>query len=239
MKIKCIIVDDEPVARKILSEFIEEINYLELIAKVDNPLKVGAVLSEQVTDLIFLDINMPKMTGVEFLRSSTSLPPVILTTAYGEYALEGFEWNVLDYLVKPFSFERFLKACNRAKEYLELKKIKDGSSKNETGYFYVKSNGRIEKIMYDELIYVEARQNYVLLHTESKNLIVYLTLKAIEENLPAEVFLRIHKSTIINTNKIMNIEGNLINMGTVQTVISQSLYEPVLEKLLKGKLVKR
>ena len=239
MKIKCIIVDDEPVARKILSEFIEEIDYLELIAKVDNPLKVGAVLSEQVTDLIFLDINMPKMTGVEFLRSSTSLPPVILTTAYGEYALEGFEWNVLDYLVKPFSFERFLKACNRAKEYLELKKIKDGSSKNETGYFYVKSNGRIEKIMYDELIYVEARQNYVLLHTESKNLIVYLTLKAIEENLPAEVFLRIHKSTIINTNKIMNIEGNLINMGTVQTVISQSLYEPVLEKLLKGKLVKR
>ena len=226
-------------ARKILSEFIEEIDYLELIAKVDNPLKVGAVLSEQVTDLIFLDINMPKMTGVEFLRSSTSLPPVILTTAYGEYALEGFEWNVLDYLVKPFSFERFLKACNRAKEYLELKKIKDGSSKNETGYFYVKSNGRIEKIMYDELIYVEARQNYVLLHTESKNLIVYLTLKAIEENLPAEVFLRIHKSTIINTNKIMNIEGNLINMGTVQTVISQSLYEPVLEKLLKGKLVKR
>ncbi|PWT97428.1 MAG: DNA-binding response regulator [Bacteroidetes bacterium] len=239
MKIKCIIVDDEPVARKILSEFIEEIDYLELIAKLENPLKAASFLSENEVDLIFLDINMPKMSGLEFLRSATKLPPVILTTAYIEFALEGFEWNALDYLVKPFSFERFLKACNRAKEHLNLKNEKISPLRADVDHFYVKANGKIEKVLYDELVYAEARQNYVLLHTESKHLIVYLTLKAIEENLPADIFLRIHKSTIINTNKISSIDGNLVNLQDVQLIISQGLHETVMDKLLKGRLVKR
>src|SRR5436190_18296079 len=121
MKLKCIIVDDEPVARKLLKEYIDDISFLEFTGEADNPLKAQAILDTQSIDLIFLDINMPKLSGIEFLRASHSLPMVILTTAYAEHALDGFSLGVLDYLVKPFSFERFLKACNKAMDYHELK----------------------------------------------------------------------------------------------------------------------
>src|SRR5215831_11136564 len=121
MKMKCIVVDDEPIARKLLGEYIEDISFLSLVGEADNPLKAQAILSGETVDLIFLDVNMPKLTGIEFLRTSQSLPLVILTTAYAEYALDGYNLDVLDYLVKPFSFERFLKACNKAKDYNALK----------------------------------------------------------------------------------------------------------------------
>lgn len=121
MKLKCIIVDDEPIARKLLAEYIEDISFLSLAGEADNPLKAQAILARETIDLIFLDVNMPKLTGIEFLRTSQSLPMVILTTAYSEYALDGYDLDVLDYLVKPFSFERFLKACNKAKDYCQLK----------------------------------------------------------------------------------------------------------------------
>src|SRR5690349_5905850 len=120
MKLNCIIVDDEPVARKLLEEYVEDVDFFQLIGKAENPVKANALLNNNKVDLMFLDINMPKMTGIEFLRTSASLPLTVLTTAYTEYAIEGFELDVLDYLVKPFSFERFLKACNKAKEYFEL-----------------------------------------------------------------------------------------------------------------------
>src|SRR5690348_3632504 len=117
MKLKCIIIDDEPVARKLLEEYISDIDFLELTGKAENPIRASALLNGHV-DLMFLDINMPKMSGLEFLKTSTSLPSTVMTTAYSEYALEGFELNVLDYLVKPFAFDRFVKACNKAREYL-------------------------------------------------------------------------------------------------------------------------
>jgi DNA-binding LytR/AlgR family response regulator len=130
----CIIIDDEPVARKLLEEYIEDIDYLDLVGRAENPLKAGALLRSQQVDLLFLDVNMPKMSGIEFLRSLPVKPPTILTTAYTEYAIEGFELDVLDYLVKPISFERFLKACNKAREYFELlsgrqaASVEDGSA---------------------------------------------------------------------------------------------------------------
>src|SRR5947207_3227390 len=165
MKLKCIIVDDEPVARKLLKEYIDDISFLEFTGEADNPLKAQAILDTQSIDLIFLDINMPKLTGIEFLRTSHSLPMVIVTTAYAEYALDGFTLDVLDYLVKPFSFERFLKACNKAKDYYRLKRGPEKNAAAGENYFFVKCNGRIEKLLYDELLFAEASLNYVILYT--------------------------------------------------------------------------
>lgn len=236
MKWKCIIVDDEPVARKILEEYIADVDYLELSGKAENPLKASTLLDAEDIDIMFLDINMPKMTGIEFLKTSPKLPITIMTSAYSDYAVESFELNVLDYLVKPFAFERFVKACNKARDYIRL--LKKGEFVTEN-YFFVKCNGIIEKVHYEELIWVEARQNYVVLHTESRKLVVYLTIKSISEQLPEHLFLKIHKSTIINVSRIKSVEGNVINIGSCSVVISQNLYEEVMKKVLKGRMIRR
>jgi DNA-binding LytR/AlgR family response regulator len=240
MKWKCIIVDDEPVARKVLEEYIADIDYLELSAKAENPLKARSLLGSGDIDIMFLDINMPKMNGIEFLKTSPALPLTIMTSAYSDYALESFELNVLDYLVKPFAFERFLKACNKARDYIRLlQKDEPVAGTITENYFFVKCNGIIEKVHYEDLIWVEARQNYVVLHTESRKLIVYLTMKSISEQLPGRLFLKIHKSTIINVSRVRSIEGNVINLDTCSVVISQNLYEEVMKKVLKGRMIKR
>lgn len=237
MNLNCIIVDDEPVARKLLEEYVQDVDFLELIGKAENPLKANALLDNNEIDLMFLDINMPKLSGIEFLRTSNALPLTIMTTAYAEYAVEGFELDVLDYLVKPFSFERFLKAANKAKEYYELKnKQNENKSSN---YFFVKCDGKIEKVFYHELIYVEAMLNYVILHTETKKMIVYLTVKGIAEQLPVGKFLKVHKSYIVNTSKIKSIEGNEISLGSAKVVISQNLHDTVIKEILKDKMLKR
>jgi len=174
---------------------------------------------------------MPKMSGIEFLRSLPVVPPTILTTAYTEYAIEGFELNVLDYLVKPISFDRFLKACNKAREYHQ--------SPPSVDYFFVKCDGKIEKVTYNELVYVEAMLNYVILHTDTRKLIVHLTMKAISEQLPPRLFLKIHKSTIINVDKIKSIDGNEVDLGKCKVVISQSLQDAVIKEILRDRMLKR
>ena len=239
MKLKCITVDDEPVARKVLQEYVEDIDFLELAGSAENPLKANAILNNEKVDLMFLDINMPKLSGIEFLRTSVNLPMVVMTTAYAEYAIDGFELDVIDYLVKPFSFERFLKACNKAKDYYELKNKPAVETKETNDYFFVKCDSRIEKIFYDELIYVEAMLNYVILHTENKKRIVYLTLKSINEQLPGGIFLKVHKSFIVNMKKIKSIEGNEISLGTAKVTISQNFYDPVMKEILKDRMIKR
>ena len=241
MKLNCIIVDDEPVARKILQEYVEDIDFLQIVGMAENPLKANSLLLSEKVDLMFLDINMPKMSGIDFLKTGSRLPLTILTTAYSDYALEGFELYVLDYLVKPFSADRFLKACMKAKEYYELKNGTDGKISNLPGadYCFVKCDGRIEKVFFDELIYVEAMMNYIILHTETRKLIVYLTIKSILEQLPPEMFLKIHKSTIINIKKVKSIEGNSINLGKTNVVISQNLQDSAMKAILKNRLFKR
>jgi DNA-binding LytR/AlgR family response regulator len=239
MILNCIIIDDEPIARKLLQEYIEETDFLKLTGSAENPLKIAGLISEQNADLIFLDINMPKMTGLEFLRSGRNLPMVIMTTAYGQYALDGFELDVIDYLVKPFSLERFLKACRKAHDYKLLKERTLSRDKTADEYLFVKSNGKIEKVILDELIYVEALTNYVVLHIAGGKLITYLTIKGIMEKLPAEKFIQVHKSYIINTDKIKTIEGNTIHLGDHKITIGQSFRNEVMEKLLKDKFLKR
>jgi len=239
MKLNCIIVDDEPVARKVLEEYIADVDFLDLKGKAENPVKATALLNNSEIDLMFLDINMPKLSGIEFLRTSDSLPMTIMTTAYPDYALEGFELNVLDYLVKPFSFERFLKAVYKAKEYHELKSKAASISSFSDDYFFVKCNGKIEKILYDELVYIEAMLNYVVLHTETRKMIVYLTIKSLAEELPADKFLKVHKSYIVNLSKIKSIEGNEISIGSSKVIISQNLRDNVMKQILKDKMIKR
>ncbi len=158
MTLECIIIDDEPVARKVLEEYIQDTAFLSLAGKAENPIKAKALLDSRKADLLFLDINMPRMSGIEFLKSTANLPMTIMTTAYAEYALEGFELDVIDYLVKPFAYERFLKACTKAREYHELKQQHRVPLPNNVPqeYFFVKCDGRIEKVTYNEFVYIEA-----------------------------------------------------------------------------------
>ncbi|MDP4265593.1 MAG: LytTR family DNA-binding domain-containing protein [Bacteroidota bacterium] len=239
MKLSCLIIDDEPIARKLLKEYIEETDFLTLAGTAENPLKATGLINGQQIDLIFLDINMPKMNGLEFLRAVPDLPMVILTTAYDQYALEGFELAVVDYLVKPFSLERFMKACQKALELKMLRERKATDDKPGADYFFIKCDGKIEKVIYDELIYIEAMSNYVILHTLKDQLIAYMTIKGILENLPPDKFLQVHKSFIVNTDRISTIEGNILHLGTTRITMGSSYSPDVLNRILKDRYFKR
>jgi DNA-binding LytR/AlgR family response regulator len=238
--IRCIIIDDEPLARKGLREYINDIDFLQLEAEFDTPLKATKHLSEGSIQLIFLDIQMPKITGLEFFKTLHNAPPVIFTTAYPQYALDGFELDALDYLVKPISFERFLKAAMRVKEYYEVrtKNISEQSS-GEEDFFFIKADNKLIKIFFDDILYVEALQNYVSIHTKTKKFITYLTFKSVEEYLPADQFIKTHKSFIIAASKIDSIDGNNIRIGENHIPISRTSKDEVMERLLKGRFLKR
>ena len=239
MKLKCIIIDDEPIARKVLQEFIEEIDYLELAGQAENSLKAMSLLNNNDIDIIFLDINMPKINGIEFLKTTKLNASIIMTTAYTDYAVEAFGLEVLDYLVKPIAFDRFLKACNKAKETEALKKTIQVQPTKANDHFFVKYNNQIEKIFYDDLVYAEAMLNYVMLYTNSKKMMVYVTIKSLEEQLPADSFIKVHKSFIVNILKVKSIEGNMINIAEAKIPISQNLRDTVINKIVKDKMIKR
>ena len=237
MLINCIVIDDEPLARKGLKEYIADVDFLNFVAEFDSPLKATELINRGKSQLLFLDIQMPKITGLDFFKTLQTPPPVIFTTAYPQYALEGFEVNALDYLVKPISFERFLKAVLKAKEFYEVRE------KNQTeiaaDHFFIKADSKLIKILYDDVLFVEALQNYVVIHTKGKKHISYLTIKSVEEYLPPSLFIKTHKSYIIAASKIESIEGNDVRIGQHQIPISRNLKDEVMEKLLKGKFLKR
>lgn len=239
MKLTCLIVDDEPIARKVLQEFIEDIDYLTLIGQAENPLRALTLLNDNEIDLIFLDINMPKINGIDFLKSSKSTASIIMTTAYAQYAVEAYGLDVLDYLVKPIGFDRFLKACNKAKDLKALKKSASAQPGQVNDHFFIKCDNLLEKVFYNDLIYAEAMLNYVMLYTASKKMMVYVTIKSLEMQLPADLFIKVHKSFIVNKAKIKSIEGNTLHIGGEQIMISQNLRERVLNEIVKGKIIKR
>ena len=239
--LRCIVIDDEPLARKGLREYINDTPFLELCAEFDSPPKAAAYISEQVVQLIFLDIQMPKLTGLDFFKTLQHAPPVIFTTAYPQYALDGFDLHALDYLVKPISFERFLKAAQRAKEYYELRQVNEKESAKANGqqFFFIKADNKLVKLFLQDLLFVEALQNYVAVHTKTKKYITYLTFKSIEEYLPDAEFVKTHKSYIVSAAKIDNIEGNEIRIGEHRIPISRTAKDEVMYKLLKGRFPKR
>ena len=235
MKINCLIVDDEPIARKILQEFVEDLDWLQLVGQAESPMKAINILTQSSVDLLYLDIEMPQMNGLELLKNLTDPPAVIITTAYPQYALEGFELDVLDYLLKPISIERFLKSALKAKAFYEQK---HKTSPPGADYFFVKCDGKIERIELRELLYVKALENYIILQTIQKKYVTYLTMKSLEEYLPHEQFVKIHKSYLVPIAKIDRIEGNEVHIGNEKLPLSRNLRAEVLEKI-EGRLLKR
>ncbi len=232
MKIKCIITDDEPFAVKGLVGYVQKIAYLELLGTCENALQLDVLLKSQPADLLFLDIEMPHVSGLDYLASMKNPPLVIITSAYEKYALKGYELNVLDYLLKPISFERFFAAVQKADDYLTH--VAGGRSEQE--YFFVRTGHKIERINLPELVFVESMQNYVKIHTLTETFIAHLTLKRVLEMLPAERFIQTHKSFILAADKVKSIEGNEVVTPRGTVPVSKLWREEVLEKLLKSRL---
>jgi DNA-binding LytR/AlgR family response regulator len=235
-KLSCIIVDDEPVARKILHEFVDHVPFMDLQGKFENATKTEAFLKNNDVDIIFLDIEMPKVSGLQFLQKMHIESMVILTTAFPQYALEGYELDIVDYLLKPFAFNRFLKAVQKAKDYHEMKTRTTGGL--QSSYIFIKSDKRIEKIELNDILYAESVGNYVSVYTENKKIIAYLTMKSLEAQLPADEFIKIHQSYLVNCSKIDAIEGNEIKMGSKSLPISRNYREMVM-KIVNQRLLKR
>ena len=238
MSIRCVIIDDEPLARKGLCEYINETNFLSLQGEFDSPLKAADLITSGTAQLLFLDIEMPRISGLDFFKTLIHPPPVIFTTAYPQYALEGFEVNALDYLVKPFSFDRFLKAAMKAKEFYEVRETNQLEGKN-SDFFFIKADNKLVKIFFDEILYAEALQNYVVIHTAARKYMTYLTFKSVEDYLSSDKFLKVHKSYIVAASKIDSIEAGDIRIGQIHIPISRNQKEEVMEKLLKNRFLKR
>jgi DNA-binding LytR/AlgR family response regulator len=238
-KMKCIIIDDEPIARKVLQEFIEEIDFLDLVGQAENPVKALSLIQDNDIDLIFLDISMPKISGLEFLASTRLTSKVILTTAYSEFAVQAYNLDVIDYVLKPIAFERFVQACNKAKAASKLITIAPSYTTRANDHFFVKCDGVLEKIFYNEVIYAEAKMNYVMIQVESRKLMVYLTIASLENQLPGDQFIKVHKSNIINKDKVKSIRGNVLDLGIREISISQNLRDQVLNRIVSDQLIRR
>jgi DNA-binding LytR/AlgR family response regulator len=235
-KLRCIIIDDEPVARKILREFTEKIPFLELQGQFENAMQARTFLQDNATDLLFLDIEMPKLSGIEFLQEMHFRPLVILTTAFPQYALAGYELDIIDYLLKPFAFNRFLKAVQKAREFKEMK---EASLPGATATFiFVRSEKRIEKIELGDILYIESLGNYAGIYTESKRITAYLTLKSLESQLPATGFIKIHQSYLVNFSRITAIEGNELKLGPKTLPIGRN-YKDAVMTIVQQRLLKR
>jgi len=239
MTINCIIIDDEPLARKGLKEYIADTEILNLVGEFDNAMKAADTIAKGEVQLLFLDIQMPRITGLEFFRTLHNPPPVIFTTAFPQYALDGFEVNALDYLVKPISFERFFKAVMKAKEFYEIREQNLAAITETASHFYIKADSKLVKIKFEDILFAEALQNYVVIHTQDKKYITYLTFRSVEEYLPPAQFVKTHKSYIVAASRIDSIEGNEIRIGQHSIPISRNLKDEVMERLLKGKFLKR
>lgn len=235
-KMRCIIVDDEPVARKIIREFTAQVPFLELAGEFENAPKAKAFLHADHADLMFLDIEMPKLSGLDYLKRSTVDPLVILTTAFPEYALEGYELDIIDYLLKPIAFNRFLKAVQKAKEYNELRQSNTVVA-NPT-YLFVRSEKRIEKVELKDILFIESFGNYVNIHTGQKKIVAYLTLKGLESQLPAQEFIKIHQSFLVSFSHISAIEGNQVFINNKPLPISRNYRESVMQ-LVDQRMLKR
>ena len=231
--ITCIITDDEPMARKGLQGYVEKIDYLQLAGVCEDAVQLNSLLKQQPADLLFLDIEMPYITGIDFLKTATNPPKVIFTTAYEQYAIKGYDLDILDYLLKPISFERFLKAANKAWDFFNTRQ------ETVNPHLFIKTDSKLEKVNFSDILFVEAMENYVAIYTPEKKLVTHSTLKAMQENLPSFSFIQPHKSYIVNIHCINSIEGNTLHIGQYQVPISKYLKEEVMEKIVNNKLLKR
>ena len=225
--IKCLIIDDEPLSRNVLKKFVEDHPDLELAGECKDAFEAMDQLDKEVVDLLFLDINMPKLSGVNFYKSLNQKPEVVFTTAYPEFAVDGFELNAVDYLMKPIAFERFVQAVQRVKEKLAQSVTQDASP----DYILLKADKKIYRTAFEDIRFCEALGDYVKIHLPDKVLIITTTMKKLLSELPTGQFIRTHKSYIINKDKFEYIEGNQIAIGNDKVAIGQSYREEVLRVL--------
>lgn len=226
MKIKCIIIEDEPLALKRLKNYVEMVTYLELVAFFDNGIEAVSFLKTSQVDLIFLDIQMDGFTGIQVLESLNHRPEVIITTAFDKYALKGFELNVTDYLLKPFTFERFAQSTGRVFDKLHT------TTKSEARTFmFIKTEHRLEKVQFDQLLFIEGMRDYRRLHTAEKRIMTLQTFKDFEQELPSSKFCRVHKSFIVALDKIESIERDRIKLGGEYIPVSETYKADFMKKI--------
>ncbi len=234
MKISCIIVDDEPLAREGLRDYVDRVSFLEVAGEFKGALEAGEYLQFNTVNLIFLDINMPKMSGLEFVKSLDHPPAIIFTTAYREFATDSYELEAVDYLVKPITFERFYKAVNKVYQRFLA------PATPALDHFYVKVDGHITKVKMEEVCYIEGMKDYIKIYLQDDTrLITLLSLKQVEKELPSSQFIRVHRSFIVSKNHVDSIEGNTIHIHQAQIPIAPNLRSEVLESILGDKFWKR
>ncbi len=240
MTLKCVAIDDEPLARECITNYIKEVDFLQLAGTGNNPVELSRLLDESKVDLVFLDIHMPVMNGIEYLKMTDNTPMVIITTAYPSYALDGFQLDVLDYLVKPITFNRFFKAVTKAKDHHQLlqRSVQKEAAYTGSDHFFIKCDYKYERIYFDEILFVEAMQNYVSIYTTKGKYITLLLMKNVEQNLDKNAFIRIHKSYIVSVAKIDAIENNEIIIQSHRIPVSRNYREQVIEKVVNNKLWK-
>ena len=239
----CVVIDDEPLAQEGMSNYVREVEFLNLIGVCENPVQLMPILDQQRVDLILLDIHMPKMSGIDFLKSISNPPIVLITTAYPNFALESFQLSVLDYMVKPITFERFFSAAIKARDYYKLLNASSGDSKALASaggdYFFVKCSNKYEKIFFSDISFIEGLQNYVVIHTDKSKYTTLLTLKNLEEKLDPQRFLRVHKSFIVAVDKVDGLEGHEIFIKSDKIPIGRNNRDLVIEKVLAKKVWER
>jgi two-component system LytT family response regulator len=223
----CIAVDDEPLALKLIEDFVKKVPFLNFIKSCKNAFEAIDVIQKEEIDLVFLDINMPDVSGIELIKNIENKPFVIFTTAYSEYAVEGFELNAVDYLVKPFLFERFFKAVNKAYELYNLKNKKQqlqaaDNNSTQQDFIFVKADYSSIKIYLNDILYLEGLKDYVKIHTAEKKILTLITMKKIEEKLPSSTFVRVHRSFIVAIDKIESIQRNRIIINNVRIPVGNS-----------------
>lgn len=235
MKTKCLIVDDEPLARELIRGHVEKLENFEIVAECSDAMKALNVMRDKQVDLIFMDIQMPQITGLEFLKTLKHPPKVIITTAYREYALEGFELDVVDYLLKPITFERFLKSVNKFyqmnQDDVQVVAAASGEKMPEESFIYIKENKKIVKVYLSEIRYIEGLSEYVQVYTDKRKIITKTSMAQMEEKLPNDSFLRIHKSFIVSTNRIEAFTANTIEVQGKELPIGRSFKNGVLNAL--------
>ena len=227
MTLNCIVVDDDEMSRKVVVHFIEKTNFLQLTQEFDNAIDATQYLDEEHVDIIFLDIQMPKMSGMDFINALEKDIDIILITSEEKYAVEAFEKMVTDYLVKPIEYARFLQAAKKAQTNIEIKR----AATEKRMEFYVRTDAKIVRIAYEKILFVEALADYVIIQTEVKKHIVHFTMKGIANRLPDGEFVRTHRSYIVNLNKIEALEDNSLLIGEKYIPIGASYKEALLDRL--------
>lgn len=228
--IKCIAIDDEPLALELLEDNISQVPYLKLVSSFSNPVEAVSTIQQQEIDLVFLDIQMPGLTGLQLIQSLSKKPMFILITAYEKYALESYNLDVVDYLVKPVSLDRFVKACSKAWELYQLRIDKRGEQR-ESEYFFINVDYSLLKVVFADIIYVEGLKDYVKIHLKSTNkpVVARMSLKSLEDELPASQFVRIHKSFIISKNFITSVKKNSVFINDIELPVGENYKDSVNE----------